>query len=114
MKRSQPASELFDGVVRNSLHVEHGDGDEFRIARLAHQDCAEILDHNREIMAAGGYRSTGHGMTELCIPELELIKLKRRYPDLASQDKDIRVKAWKRFIGSTEAKPWRVGSRRYS
>jgi hypothetical protein len=113
--RKAPVASIYDGAVRSSLTVEHSPGGEgFTFSRLEHQDCAAILDHNREVMAAGGSRTASFGKVELCIPELELRKLKRRYPDLASPDKEIRLKAWKRFIQTAEAKPWKVSQPRYS
>lgn len=115
MARRLPRADaaLYDGVVRSSLHLDHK-GEGLRIARLDHQDCADILKHNQEVMDRGGSRTGSFGKVELCIPELELRNLKRRYPDLASKDREIKVKAWKKFLGTAEAKPWKVSQPKYS
>ncbi len=113
MQSRSQQPDFYDGVVDASLKVDH-DGDGFKINRIAHQDCADILQHNREVMLRGGSRTGSFGKVELCIPVLELENLKRRNPELASQDKEIRLKAWKRFIKTTEAKPWKVSQPRYT
>ena len=105
-------ADLFDGVVRKSVVVEP-ESEGGRITALTHQDCSAVLDHNKEVMAQGGARSLSFGKAELCIPELVLAKLKKKYPDLAAPDMQIRVKAWKKFLASSESKPWRVSTPRY-
>lgn len=112
MRRQLPQADaaFFDGVVTRSLAVDH-DG---VINAVSHQDCRAILDHNKEVMASGGSRTTSFGKVELCIPEVELHRLKKRYPDLGSPDKEIKLKAWKRFIGTAEAKPFKVSQPKYS
>lgn len=111
--RSQPDAAFYDGVVRKSLSVDH-DGEGFRLSALTHQDCTAVLDHNREVMLDGGSRTGSFGKVELRIPELVLQKLKRKYPELDSGDREIKVKAWKKFIRSSEAKPWKVSRPRYT
>lgn len=108
-----PRHKFWDGFIERGVAVDHKD-DGFQISRLDKQDCRPVLDHNREMMAAGGSRTGSFGKFELCIPELELHNLKRRYPDLASPDMQTRVKAWKKYIRSVESKPWRVSQRRYN
>lgn len=113
MKRHQSVGPaLFDGVVESSLNLDHS-GDGFTVARIDKQDCSEILKHNQEMLDAGGSQSGSFGKVELCIPFLVLEKLKRKYPDLKSQDREIRLKAWKRFISTAEAKPWKVSRDKY-
>ena len=48
------------------------------------------------------------GRSELEIPVLQLVKLKVKYPDLASPDSGIKLKAWKLFLRSAESLPYRV------
>ena len=111
-QRNQSVASLYDGVVRKSLFLDH-EGEGLSLHALTHQDCAAILDHNREVMLDGGTRSGSFGKVELCIPELVLAKIKRRYPDMESPDREIRLKAWKDFIASPESKPWKVSKPRY-
>ncbi len=110
--RLKPHAQVFDEVIDKTLHVE-ADGKGMILSSLDHQDCAAVLDHNKEIMAAGGSRTSTFGKFELCIPELVLTKLKKKYPELKAPDMQIRVKAWKKFIRSAESKPWRVSVPRY-
>ena len=111
MAQSQQ-SKFFDGVAEQRISVDHHD-EGFKISRLAKQDCKPVLDHNKAVMAEGGSRTGSFGKFELCIPELELANIKRRFPDLTSPDMQIRVKAWKKYIRMAESKPWRVSQRRY-
>ena len=103
---------FFDGVVNHSLSVDQHRGG-FQLTRHDMQDCAPILDHNRKIMAQGCSRTTSFGKVELCIPELELYNIKARFPDMASPDRDIKLKAWKKYLRMAESKPWRVSVPKY-
>jgi hypothetical protein len=77
---------------------------------------SEVYDPNRN--AAMGYiadmRSSADiqdmswGRWQLSIPELDLMLLKRKYPELNSKDNDMKTRAWKRFLASSESKPYRV------
>ena len=51
------------------------------------------------------------GRPELEIPFVQMENLKRRYPELASPDHDIKLKAWKRFLADPESLPYRVRGR---
>ena len=114
MPQPSPHSGFFDGVINKSLTVDHAAGGEgFRIHSLSHQDCSEIMEHNKQAMMSGGAKTLSFGKAELCIPELVLQNLKKKYPELAAPDMQIRVKAWKKFLRSTEAKPWRVSVPKY-
>ena len=105
---------FFDGVTKHMVSVDQNHGGGFQMYRLDTQDCRPIIEHNNELMLRGGSRTGLFGKIELCIPELELYNLKRRFPDLASHDRDIRVKAWRKYIRLAESRPWRVSkSKRY-
>ena len=56
-------------------------------------------------------KSLDWGRVELEIPEIQLINLKRRYPDLGAPDGETKTKAWKRFAQSPESLPYRVRGR---
>ena len=111
-RRLQPDAHIFDDVVNKSLNVD-ADGKGMVISSLTHQDCTDILDHNKEVMAGGGSRTASFGKVELCIPELELANIKKRFPDLIAPDMEIRVRAWKKYLALAESKPWRVSQPRY-
>lgn len=51
------------------------------------------------------------GTQALQIPPGHLHILKQKYPELTCWDKDIRTKAWKKFMASSESKPYRVKER---
>ena len=48
------------------------------------------------------------GRSELEIPFIQLENLQRKYPDLASPDGGIKLKAWKQFLRNPESLPYRV------
>ena len=48
----------------------------------------------------------------LSIPEGDMQRLYSRYPELRCWDKDVRTRAWKRFLASSESRPYRVTDRR--
>lgn len=110
--RTAAVTGLFDGAVRSTLHIDQ-DSSGLRIARLDHSNCADVLKYAQETRDGGGTRDTELGRGELVIDALELAKLKRKYPDLAAPDREIRHRAWQRFIGSAEARPWRTSKPRY-
>ena len=44
----------------------------------------------------------------LSMTPLQYSQICKRYPELKSPDNEIQTKAWKRFIASSESKPYRV------
>ena len=53
-------------------------------------------------------KSFDWGRAELEIPHVQLLNLQRKYPDLASPDQGIKLKAWKQFLRNPESLPYRV------
>lgn len=51
------------------------------------------------------------GRPELEIPFVQYENLKRRYPDLVSPDRQIKLKAWQRFLADPASLPFRVRGR---
>ena len=39
---------------------------------------------------------------------MDLVKLKRKYPELDSDDMQIKAKAWNKILKSSESEPYRV------
>lgn len=48
------------------------------------------------------------GYMALAIPPLDYAVITRRFPDLVSKDKEISLKAWKKFCRSPESLPYRT------
>jgi hypothetical protein len=68
-----------------------------------------ILDTVQEIRKAEPMADRpGLGRWALSVPLIDWMALKRKYPDLASKDSEIRSKAWGRFMLSDESKPYRM------
>lgn len=82
--------------------------DDTASVRLVQDNAQQIFDAVQEIRNNNLAREFAGLKPVLCIPELELMKLKRKYPDLASKDNEIRSKAWLRYLTSSESAPWRV------
>jgi hypothetical protein len=68
----------------------------------------QVLEQARQLRVDGTRPGTPWAGSELMIPELDYYVLVRRFPDLASPDAEIRLKAWKRFLGTSLADPYRV------
>jgi len=68
---------------------------------------AAVADIRREGVRPG----TPWGGVELMIPELDYAVLTRRFPDLGSPDHEIRLRAWKGFLATSAADPYRVRPR---
>lgn len=78
-----------------------------REVRSANQ--AAILDLNqRRRLEPDSMRKVDWARAELDIPEAHYHVLCSKYPDLKCWDKEIRSKAWDKFIASSESRPYRV------
>jgi hypothetical protein len=69
---------------------------------------AQILESVRDIRNNRLTRRLDWARPVLCIPELDLMQLRAKYPELNSRDPLERTLAWKRFIASSESQPYRV------
>ncbi len=68
-----------------------------------------ILDTAAELRKAGGAPDRpGLGRWALSVPFEDWVRLREKYPDLASQDAQIKSRAWLAFIASDESKPFKV------
>jgi hypothetical protein len=99
---------LFDGVIGACFKQEGGG-----IFRYWFQpNRNEILENNLRLRNEPDAIEHKESMGwELSIPEVDFYHLIDIYPDLNSSDKDTRERAWKRFLGSSEADPYRVRDR---
>lgn len=68
----------------------------------------QILEQAHQLRVDGIRPGTPWAGSELMIPELDYYVLVRRFPDLSSPDSEIRLKAWKRFLATSAADPYRV------
>lgn len=74
---------------------------------------ASILKENQEVLDRGGSKHMDWGGLYLSIPNQHLHYWRRRYPDLDSEDGDIKLHAWERFLRSDESRPYRVSKPKY-
>lgn len=71
-----------------------------------------ILDENQELRRnPDAIQNLSFAGPCLQIPEPDLYALWRKYPELNVADKMTRRNAWLKFIGSSEADPYRVRER---
>lgn len=72
-----------------------------------------ILDFNAELRKnKGALRHLSFAGLELNIPEIDFYVLLKKYPDLGCPDAEIKTKAWRKFIGTSESDKFRVRDRR--
>lgn len=73
-------------------------------------DRPRILDMNRKLRDESLNTDIGEGLGYLAlnipVPDMRVLEL--RYPDLVSQDHEIRLKAWKKFIASPESEIYKI------
>ena len=53
-------------------------------------------------------RHEGFGAVMLSIPEFDYPFIRAMFPDIASQDAEIKTKAWKKFARSPLSEPYRI------
>lgn len=72
-----------------------------------------ILEANVELRKSpDALRELSYGKWMLSIPELHYHRIVQKHPDLAALHMHTRHQAWKKFINSSEAAPYRVRNRR--
>jgi hypothetical protein len=67
-----------------------------------------ILEQNKLLRNEGLVKNKDELHFELSIPEFDYHMLCRKYPDLACGDPDTEDMAWRKFLRSSEAKPYKV------
>jgi hypothetical protein len=71
-----------------------------------------ILDTMAELRKAGGAPDRpGLGRWALSVPFEDWVRLREKYPDLASTDAKVKSRAWLKLIASPEAAPFKVRDR---
>lgn len=75
-------------------------------------DRVQLLEHNQELRNnPGALRDMSFAGLEMNLPELDYYLLIEQYPDLNSPDAEIKTKAWRKFMASPLADPYRVRDR---
>ena len=67
-----------------------------------------VLEENQGIRNSQIVKQKADLHWALSMTPLQYAQICKRYPDLKSDDNEIQTKAWKRFIASSESKPYRV------
>ena len=94
-----------DGILFSEFKVE---GDRL-VRRTAQPTRRPILEFVHRIRTEGdAVRPLTFMGWELSIPENDYFPLLEKYPELNSPDAEIRTRAWRKFIGSSEAEPYRI------
>ena len=101
-------SDDFDGVIWSSWKVEHG-----HLVRRQRQPSQDsVLQFNQELRRnPGAVRPMSFMGLELNIPAVDLRILWKKYPALNSTNGEEKTAAWRKFMGSSEADPYRVRDR---
>lgn len=98
----------FDIVDREYRFVPHEDKLYSRLVMSTNIRQA-ILERNKQLrLNPGAQRDLTFGRQVLAIPELDHAILIKKYPDLASPDKDIKQRALAKFMASSESAPYKV------
>lgn len=98
-----------DGILFADFKVE---GDRL-VRRTAQPSRRPILEFVKQIRTAGDVlRPLSFMGWELSIPENDYFPLLQKYPELNSQDAELRTRAWKKFMASSEAEQYRVHHRK--
>lgn len=82
------------------------------VRKQTQADSDAIKNANAELRKnPDALRNLSFGALALKIPEIDLYVLWKKYPELNSTDRMTRRNAWRRFINSSEADPFRVRTR---
>lgn len=99
----------FDGVAGDDLVIADGKAHRrrFQPSRKA------ILEFNNELRKnPEALNHLSFAGWELCIPEVDYKMWCELIPDLASDDNETNLRAWKKFIASEWCDPYRVRDRK--
>lgn len=67
-----------------------------------------ILERNQALQAEQVQNDLSFGRQALSIPELDLMHILKKYPEMASHDPQIKKQGVLKFLASPESKPYRV------
>lgn len=83
------------------------------MAKEVHKSAADVLKEAQEVYDRGGSRHMDWGGMQLYWPPGHREYWGRVYPDLDSDDGEIKLKAFNKFLRSPESKPYRVSRQKY-
>ena len=69
---------------------------------------ARVLQENEDIRNGQLVKQKADMHWALSMTPMQYDKIKKKYPDIGSDDNEIQTKAWKKYIASSESKPYRV------
>ena len=100
---------MFETSLAERFKVEQG-----HLVRVQQQPGRDkIMDATNELRKnEGALKPLGWGALSLRIPDIDYVKLVKKYPDLMSPNNEQKRAAWLRFMGSSEADPYRVTDRK--
>jgi len=90
--------------LTQSLSIEDGK----LLSHTYDPNYVNAMEYLKKVRSSADVQDMSFGRWKLSIPELALLKLERKYPELASDDHQIQTAAWKKFINSSEARPYMV------
>ena len=89
-------------------YVKHGDTLHSRLVMSTSIRTA-ILERNQRLRnAPDTLNDLSFGRVALSIPELDHYHLLKKYPDLGSNDREIKQRALAKFMASPESEPYKV------
>ena len=98
----------YDIVDRQYRSVPH-EGKLYSRLTMSTNIRTAILERNHQLrINPGAQRDLSFARCVLSIPELDLYYLVKKYPDLQSNDKELKQKALAKFIASSESAPYKV------
>ena len=101
------ASPSLHDDLRTRVWFEHG-----HIVRENYQPTRKaVLEETRELRNLGVTFDVPFGRVALNIPQLDFQRLIKIYPDLNSPDGHTQTRAWRKFIRSSESKPYRLSEK---
>ena len=107
-KLTTPPPATSDGVLFADWRMQGGE----LVRRIRQPSEDRILDRNAELRKnPGALRELSFAGLELTIPELHYLRLIQERPDLHSSDAETKTRAWRAFIASSDADPYRVRDR---
>jgi hypothetical protein len=99
---------MFDIIDREYRSVPH-EGKLYSRLVMSTDIRTAILERNHQLrINPGAQHDLSFGRQVLAVPLLDDYHLKRKYPDLASPDKQIREAALAKFCASSESAPYKV------
>jgi hypothetical protein len=92
----------------NGMYIKRAVVDGKAITATFDPSAKRILEENVGIRNSQIVKQKADMHWALSMSPMQYAQICKRYPDLKSEDGEIQTKAWKKFITSSESKPYRV------